>query len=105
MPLDAPLFDESLAAKILDVVLHPRAVTLITQPCEVIDWNDAKLAYLAECLDFGLPQGIFAVADTIDCSPAVISTLRLPKFLIRAAIRSAGPTVISRGLFPASAVT
>ncbi len=105
MPLDAPLLDESLAAEILDVAVHPRAVTSITQPREVVGWNDTKLAYLAEGLDFGFPQGIFAVADTIDCSRAVISILPLPEFVIRAAIRSARPIVISRGLFPASAVT
>jgi len=52
MPLDAPLFDESLAAKILDVVVYPRAVTLITQPCEVIGWDDSKLTYLDEGFDF-----------------------------------------------------
>jgi len=73
VPLNAPLLDESLTVKILDVALHPRAVTSITQPREVVGWNYTKLAYLAERLDLGLPQGIFAVADTIDCSPAVMS--------------------------------
>src|SRR6266852_8393437 len=105
MPLDAPLLNESLAAEILDVALHARAVTLISQPCEVVGWNDAKLAYLDEGLYFGLPQGIFAVAGTIDCSRALICILRLLEFLILAAVRSAEPIVISRGLFPASAVT
>jgi len=50
--LDAPLLDKSLAAKILDVVLHPRTVTAITEPREVVGWNDTKLAYLNEGFDF-----------------------------------------------------
>src|SRR5256885_13976413 len=54
------------------------------------------LAYLAERLDLGLPQGIFAVAGTIDCSPSVMSILLLSESLIRAAIRSAAPIVISQ---------
>jgi len=44
VPFDAALLDESLVTEMLNVVLHSRLVTSITQPGEVIGWNDTKLA-------------------------------------------------------------
>jgi hypothetical protein len=52
VPFDAALLDESLVTKILNIALHPRAVTSITQPREVVGWDDSKLAYFDEGFDF-----------------------------------------------------
>src|SRR5712692_1899568 len=106
MPLDTPLLDEPLTAKTLDVALHPCTVPAISEPSQIVCGEHAELPDISERLDFGLPQGIFAVADTIGCSRAVISILRLSEFLVSVAIRSAASVVISPGLFhPTSAVT
>jgi len=54
VPLDASLLDKSLPAKILNIALHSRAVTSITQTRKVVGWNDTKLAYINEGFDFRL---------------------------------------------------
>src|SRR5713226_9610549 len=99
MPFDAPLLDESLAAKILDVAFHPRVVTVISEPSQIVCGDNSELSDIGERLDFRFPQGIRAVADTIDCSPAVISIRRLSGFLIPVRIRPGPPIVVSRGPF------
>src|SRR5712692_3213070 len=106
MPLDAPLLDEPLTAKTLDVALHPCTVTTISEPSQIVCGEHAELPDISERLDFGPPQGIFTIADPIGCSRAVMSNLRLSVVLIRTAARSAGAVVNSPGLFdPASTVT
>jgi hypothetical protein len=69
--LDAPLLDKSLAAEILDVVLHMRAVTAITEAREVVGWNYTKLAYLNESFDFWLAERIFASPMAVSRTEAV----------------------------------
>jgi len=41
---DALLLDKSLATKVLNVAFHLRAATPITEPREIIGWDDSKLA-------------------------------------------------------------
>jgi hypothetical protein len=52
VPLDASLLNESLSAKVLNIALHPRAVTSITQTPKVVGWNNTKLAHLDQGFDF-----------------------------------------------------
>ena len=71
MPFDTVLFNEALAAKILNIILHPRAVTCVTKLGEVVYRNDAELADLDEGLDFRFTERVLAVAIAITAPETV----------------------------------
>ncbi len=71
MPFDAVLFEEALAAKILNIILHPRAVACVTQLGEVVYRNDAELADLDEGLHFRFTERVLAIAITVGGAEAV----------------------------------
>jgi len=73
MPFDAALLDKSLAAKIVNVALHPRTVSSITQPREVVRRNDAKLAQADERSDFRLAERIFTISLAINGTILVVA--------------------------------
>jgi hypothetical protein len=60
-----------VSTKVLNIALHPRAVTPITQTPKVVGWNDTKLAHLDEGFDFGLAERIFAISMAINRAKAV----------------------------------
>src|SRR5260370_31377727 len=103
VPIEGETFRDGVDAWKKDVA--PCTVATICEPSKIVCWEHAELPDISVRLDFGLAQGIFVTADAIDCSRAVMSILQWSELLFRGAIRSAGPIVISRGLFPAFPVT
>jgi len=65
VPFDTVLFEETLAAKILEIILHARAVTAVAQSGEVVHWNDTKCADFDESLNFGLAERVLVVAVAV----------------------------------------
>lgn len=71
MPFDTVLFEETLAAKILNIILHPRVVSCVTQLGKVVYRNDAELADLDEGLHFRFSERVLATAITMGSAEAV----------------------------------
>ena len=103
LPIEGETFRDAVDAWKKEVA--PCMVATISEPSKIVCREHAELPDISVRLDFGLAQGIFVTADAIDCSRAVMSISQWSELLFRGAIRSAGPIVISRGLFPAFAVT
>ena len=71
MPFNTVLFKETLAAKILNIILHPRVVACVTQLGKVVYRNDAKPANIDESLDFGFAERVLKIAITMGGAEAV----------------------------------
>jgi hypothetical protein len=53
---------EPLAREAFDIVFHPRTVAVVGKLGQVVHPHDAELANFSECVNLGIPQGIFFVA-------------------------------------------
>src|SRR5260370_15190166 len=52
---------EPLAREAFDIVFHPRTVAVVGKLGQVVHPHDAELANFSECVNLGIPQGIFFV--------------------------------------------
>ena len=71
VPFDAALLEETLAAKILKIILHPRVVASVMQLGKVVYRNDTKLADLDEGLNFRFTERVLAIAMVVGGAEAV----------------------------------
>src|SRR5579859_6920078 len=71
LPFDTVLFEETMAAKILNIILHPRVVACETQLGEVVYGNDAELADLDEGLHLRFTERVLKIAIMVGGAEAV----------------------------------